>query len=315
MQIKIHNRKNNVINGERVQYSMTAYIDRYTDFMTNVCHKTINTIESYKRDVVQYLTYLKSKDIESIGSTTKTTVLSYLLELKNNGRASSTISRNLASIRSFYEFLKQDGIVEFDPTENLSAPHIEKKPPKILSNEDIDLLLDQPKLTDSKGIRDKAMLEVLYATGIRVSELIGMNVTDINIPMGFVRCRNNKSERIIPMGSKASEALQLYMDLARPAIIKDENEAALFVNCMGERISRQGFWKLIKKYRDSAGIEAEITPHILRHSFAAHLIENGADLESIKTMMGHVDISSTQIYTCFVNEKLKDVYEHAHPRA
>lgn len=294
---------------------MTAYIDRYTDFMTNVCRKTLNTIESYKRDVVQYLTYLKKQDIASLNATTKTTILSYLLELKNNGKAASTISRSLASIRSFYEFLKQDGIVEFDPTENLSAPHIEKKPPKVLSSSDVNLLLEQPKLSDNKGIRDKAMLEVLYATGIRVSELIGMNITDINIQMGFIRCRNNKSERIVPMGSKAADALQLYLDTARPAMIRDEKEMSLFVNCSGGRISRQGFWKIIKQYQHSAGIETEITPHTLRHSFAAHLVENGADLESIKTMMGHVDIASTQIYTCFVNEKLKNVYEHAHPRA
>lgn len=307
--------KINVINGERVHYKMTAYIDRYTDFMTNVCHKTINTIESYKRDVMQYLTYLGGKGISDLNSTTKTTVLTYLLELKNNGRAASTISRNLASIRSFYEFLRQDGIVEFDPTENLSAPHVEKKPPKILSSFEVNLLLEQPKLSENKGIRDKAMLEVLYATGIRVSELIGLNITDINIQMGFVRCRNSRSERIVPIGSKAVESLKLYMDIARPAMVHDIKEMSLFVNCSGARISRQGFWKIIKQYQHSAGIETEITPHTLRHSFAAHLVENGADLESIKTMMGHADIASTQIYSCFINEKLKNVYEHAHPRA
>lgn len=294
---------------------MTAYIDRYTDFMTNVCHKTINTIESYKRDVVQYLTYLNKQDIASINSTTKSTILSYLLELKNSGRAASTISRNLASIRSFYEFLKQDGLVEYDPTESLSAPHVEKKPPRVLSSSDVNLLLEQPKLSDNKGIRDKAMLEVLYATGIRVSELIGMNITDINIQMGFIRCRNNRSERIVPMGSKASEALQHYIEKARPAMMRNESEISLFLNCSGGRISRQGFWKIIKQYQHSAGIETEITPHTLRHSFAAHLVENGADLESLKTMMGHADIASTQVYTCFINEKIKNVYEHAHPRA
>lgn len=294
---------------------MTAYIDRYTDFMTNVCHKTLNTIESYKRDVVKYLTYLSKHNVSNLNMTTRTTVLSYLLELQNSGRASSTISRNLASIRSFYEFLKQDGIVEIDPTESLSAPHVEKKPPKVLSSDDVNLLLEQPKLSDNKGIRDKAMLEVLYAAGIRVSELIGLNITDINIQMGFVRCRNSKSERIVPIGSKAVESLRVYLDIARPAMVHDEREMSLFVNCSGGRISRQGFWKIIKQYQHSAGIKTEITPHTLRHSFAAHLIENGADLESIKTMMGHADIASTQVYTCFINEKLKNVYEHAHPRA
>ncbi len=294
---------------------MEAYIDEYTDFMARVCHKSENTVESYRRDVLQYLTYLKELGITNIKKTTKTTVLSYLLNLKKKGRATSTMSRALASLRSFYLYLLQNGSVDTDPTVSLMAPPVEKKPPKVLSNEEVDVLLEQPRLSDNKGIRDKAMLEVLYATGIRVSELIGLNVGDVNVQLGFVRCHNSKSERTVPMGHKAVNALKLYIETSRAAMIKDENESALFVNCSGSRMSRQGFWKVIKQYQHSAGIEKEITPHSLRHSFAAHLVENGADLQSLKEMMGHADISSTQIYTCFVDEKIRSVYEHAHPRA
>ena len=242
-------------------------------------------------------------------------MLTYLLSLKKKGRAASTLSRNLASLRSFYLYLVRNGDMKSDPTASLVTPHVDKKPPKVLSGEDIEKLLAQPVLTDNKGIRDSAMLELLYATGIRVSELIGLNVTDVNLEMGFIRCHNNKNERVIPMGNKAIQAVYGYISGARLYMLKSPNENALFVNCQGERISRQGFWKIIKQYQHSAGIDVEITPHSLRHSFAAHLVENGADLESLKMMMGHADISSTQIYTCFVNEKIRSVYEKAHPRA
>lgn len=294
---------------------MDAYICEYTDFMKNTCHKSANTVESYTRDVTQYITYVKELGITDIKNTTKTTVESYMSALKSRGRAASTLSRTLASVRSFYVFLVENGRVDSDPTSSLATPHVEKKPPMVLSNHDVDMLLAQPKLTDNKGIRDKAMLEVLYATGIRVSELIGLNVRDANTEIGFIRCRNNRSERMIPLGGKAIESLKLYLDRVRAEMIKNDDEEALFVNCNGSRISRQGFWKIIKQYRDSAGIELEITPHSLRHSFAAHLIENGADLESLKTMMGHADISSTQVYTSFVNDKIREVYEKTHPRA
>lgn len=294
---------------------MLTYIDEYTNYMAEVCHKSANTVESYRRDVQQYITYLKELGITDITVTTKTTVLTYLLSLKKKGRAASTLSRNLASLRSFYLYLVKNGDMKSDPTASLVTPHVDKKPPKVLSGEDIEKLLAQPVLTDNKGIRDSAMLELIYATGIRVSELIGLNVTDVNLEMGFIRCHNNKNERVIPMGNKAVKAVSCYISGARLFMLKSPNENALFVNCQGERISRQGFWKIIKQYQHSAGIDVEITPHSLRHSFAAHLVENGADLESLKMMMGHADISSTQIYTCFVNEKIRSVYEKAHPRA
>lgn len=294
---------------------MNTYVKEYTSFMTDIRHKSLNTVESYKRDVTQYISYLDGTGVTDISSTTKTTVLSYLLCLQKEGRASSTVSRTLASLRSYYLFMMQNGVVKSNPTSNLEAPHVEKKIPKILSGEEVELLLEQPKDCDNKGIRDKAMLELLYATGIRVSELINLDVSDVNVPMSFVRCKGGKKERIIPMGHQAKDALENYINNVRKYMVKDENETALFVNCSGARLSRQGFWKLIKYYQHIAGIETDITPHTLRHSFAAHLLENGADLHSIQEMMGHADISSTQVYSRMINSKIKDVYAKAHPRA
>ena len=294
---------------------MNTYVKEYTSFMTDIRHKSLNTVESYKRDVTQYISYLDGTGVTDISSTTKTTVLSYLLYLHKEGRASSTVSRTLASLRSYYLFMMQNGVVKSNPTSNLEAPHVEKKIPKILSGEEVELLLEQPKNCDNKGIRDKAMLELLYATGIRVSELINLDVSDVNVPMSFVRCKGGKKERIIPMGHQAKDALENYINNVRKYMVKDENETALFVNCSGARLSRQGFWKLIKYYQHIAGIETDITPHTLRHSFAAHLLENGADLHSIQEMMGHADISSTQVYSRMMNSKIKDVYAKAHPRA
>ena len=294
---------------------MNTYVKEYTSFMTDIRHKSLNTVESYKRDVTQYISYLDGTGVTDISSTTKTTVLSYLLYLQKEGRASSTVSRTLASLRSYYLFMMQNGVVKSNPTSNLEAPHVEKKIPKILSGEEVELLLEQPKNCDNKGIRDKAMLELLYATGIRVSELINLDVSDVNVPMSFVRCKGGKKERIIPMGHQAKDALENYINNVRKYMVKDENETALFVNCSGARLSRQGFWKLIKYYQHIAGIETDITPHTLRHSFAAHLLENGADLHSIQEMMRHADISSTQVYSRMMNSKIKDVYAKAHPRA
>lgn len=294
---------------------MNTYVKEYTSFMTDIRHKSLNTVESYKRDVTQYISYLDGTGVTDISSTTKTTVLSYLLYLQKEGRASSTVSRTLASLRSYYLFMMQNGVVKSNPTSNLEAPHVEKKIPKILSGEEVELLLEQPKNCDNKGIRDKAMLELLYATGIRVSELINLDVSDVNVPMSFVRCKGGKKERIIPMGHQAKDALENYINNVRKYMVKDENETALFVNCSGARLSRQGFWKLIKYYQHIACIETDITPHTLRHSFAAHLLENGADLHSIQEMMGHADISSTQVYSRMMNSKIKDVYAKAHPRA
>ena len=294
---------------------MHTYIDEYASFLKNVRRKSLNTVESYKRDINQYITYLNRCGVTEISQSVKTNVLSYLLELKNIGKASSTVSRTLASLRSFYMFLVQNGVMENDPTANLEAPKVEKKPPQVLSGAEVELLMEQPDESDNKGIRDRAMLELLYATGIRVSELINLSINDVNLFMGFIHCAGDKKERIIPIGNKAIDALGKYIDKARPYMIRRNDEKALFVNCSGARLSRQGFWKIVKYYQHSAGITTEITPHTLRHSFAAHLLENGADLHSIQEMMGHADISSTQVYSNLVNKKIKDVYLKAHPRA
>ncbi len=293
---------------------MNTYIEDYASFMTNVRNKSANTVESYKRDITQYIAYLDEHGIETEAAT-KTTVLSYLLHLQKSGKASSTVSRTLASLRSFYVYLQRCGYVQNNPTSNLEAPHVEKKMPQILTGAEVEWLLNQPSDVDNKGMRDKAMLELLYATGIRVSELINLNISDVNMTMSFIRCRGGKKERIIPMGAAAHSALEKYLSDARPYMIRTETETALFVNMSGQRLSRQGFWKLIKHYRTEAGIQAEITPHTLRHSFAAHLLENGADLQSIQEMMGHADISSTQLYSRVVNSRIKDVYARSHPRA
>ncbi len=293
----------------------TTYIDEYTSFMSNQRHKSVNTVESYKRDVKQSLTYLEDTGVNDLAATTKTTVLTYLLGLQQQGRASSTISRTLASLRSFYVFMMQNGVVQKDPTMNLETPHVEKKLPSILTAEEVELLMEQPKPIDPKGCRDKAMLELLYASGIRVSELINLNVHDVNLNLAFLHCSAARKDRIIPIGHKAVAALEVYMAGPRQKMIRQMGEHALFVNCNGQRLSRQGFWKIVKYYQHQAGIVTEITPHTLRHSFAAHLLENGADLKSIQEMMGHADISSTQVYSQFMNNKIKDVYAKAHPRA
>lgn len=294
---------------------MQAIIDRFVGFLEKDKRLSSNTLQSYKRDIDQYIAFLKDMNLSTIESSSKTTVIAYLLNLQKKGRATSTISRNLASIRSFYQYLSRVKIVEGDPTVNLESPKAEKKLPQILSTKEVELLLEQPKCTDLKGYRDKAMLEVLYATGIRVSELISLDLEDANCEVGFIRCNKGSRERIVPIGTMAIKALKDYLEKARHLLIADMNEKSLFVNVNGKRLTRQGFWKIIKQYKNQAKISKEITPHTLRHSFAAHLLENGADLRSIQEMLGHSDISSTQIYAQLAKNKIKDVYKKTHPRA
>ncbi|MDO5396909.1 MAG: site-specific tyrosine recombinase XerD [bacterium] len=293
----------------------SVYIDEYTHFLAGERHKSRNTIDSYKRDITQYITYLEEHDNMDITAATQATVTAYLDALRSCGKAASTVSRALASLKSFYSFIMRSGIIKENPTTALEAPKPEKKLPHILSSDEVERLLAAPILDDYKGIRDKAMLELLYATGIRVSELINLNLNDVNIPMSFIRCRGVRKERIIPMGHTAAEAIDSYIDNARLHLVRSPGETALFVNIAGVRLSRQGFWKIIKHYGKEAKIHSDITPHTLRHSFAAHLVRNGADLESIKEMMGHADIASTQIYSMLPDEHLRDVYSKTHPRA
>ena len=294
---------------------MTGYIDGFVTFMVGEKHKSQNTILSYRRDVSQFIEYLTSNGINDLKKTTKTTVLTYLLKLQKEGKASSTVSRTLASLRSFYGYINETGEAIENPTTNLETPKVEKKLPSVLTTKEVELLLEQPDSTDIKGKRDRAMLELLYATGIRVSELINLEIGDVNTSLGFIKCIGAKKERVVPLGNMAKEAVTDYILHSRESMVGDSKEHALFVNCNGTKLSRQGFWKIIKQYQKQANITADITPHTLRHSFAAHLLENGADLKSIQEMLGHADISSTQVYSQLMNNKIKNVYEKAHPRA
>lgn len=294
---------------------MEALVQNFVDFLERDKRLSLNTLQSYRRDIEQYLMYLEEINLQNISATNKTTVIAYLIYLQKKGRATSTISRNLASIRSFYQYMARNKVIENDPTLELESPKVEKKLPQILSTEEVELLLDQPKCVDLKGYRDKAMLELLYATGIRVSELIQLDLSEISLDLGYIRCRKGSRERIIPIGSIAIAAVKEYLAKARPLLIQKNDEESLFVNINGGRLTRQGFWKIIKQYKNQAKINKDITPHTLRHSFAAHLLENGADLRSIQEMLGHSDISSTQIYTQLARNKIKDVYKKTHPRA
>jgi integrase/recombinase XerD len=294
---------------------MEALVQKFVNFLERDKRLSVNTLQSYRRDIEQYFTYLQEINLQNISNSNKTTVIAYLLYLQKKGRATSTISRNLASIRSFYQYISKNKLIDHDPTAELESPKVEKKLPQILSPEEVELLLEQPQCVDLKGYRDKAMLELLYATGIRVSELIQLDMSDLNIEMSYIRCNKGTKERIIPIGSMAVSALKEYLSKSRPLLIQNPDETALFVNINGSRLTRQGFWKIIKQYKNQAQINKDITPHTLRHSFAAHLLENGADLRSIQEMLGHSDISSTQIYAQIAKNRIKDIYKKTHPRA
>ncbi|MCY9657049.1 site-specific tyrosine recombinase XerD [Paenibacillus chondroitinus] len=276
-----------------------------------------NTLESYERDLQQFVDYLERQGITAWKETSKANIAGFLSQLKLLGRATATLSRNLVSIRAFYQYLVRERLVDADPSLFIEAPKPEKKLPKVLSVEEVGKLLDAPHLELVSGVRDKAMLELLYATGIRVSELISMNVDDVQLQLGFIRCmgKGNK-ERNIPLSSIAIRCLSAYIHKDRKKLLKKSaDEEALFIGHLGTRMTRQGFWKILKRYANEMKIESEITPHALRHSFAAHLIENGADLRSVQEMLGHSDISSTQLYVQVTKLKMKDVYNRAHPRA
>ena len=275
-----------------------------------------NTLESYGRDLRKFAGFLNDIDIHDIRMVTRNVVLSFMTHLQNQGRANSTICRNLAAIKSFFRFLLQDNILESDPTADFESPKTVKRLPKVLTPAEVDKLLNQPKLGLPAGKRDKAMLELLYATGIRVSELVSLNLSDLFMDNGFIRCFGKGSkERIIPVGSTAVQYTQDYINRGRRNLLGEKSSQALFLNWHGNRLTRQGFWKIIKKYAKEIDIKKDIMPHTLRHSFATHLLENGADLRSVQEMLGHADISTTQIYTHITRNRLKDVYSKTHPRA
>lgn len=293
---------------------MEEQLNLFFGFLENEKKVSSNTLQSYKRDLKQFEKYIEENN-EDYSKITDEGIKDYISHMQEIGKKPSTISRGLASIRSFYQYEAKNKNVENDPTEGIQSPKIEKRVPSILTSNEVALLLEQPKNVDLKGIRDKAMLEFAYATGMRVTEIISLNVEDINLETGYVTCKNGKKERTVPVGNMSLKALKEYIANARKTLIKDENEKALFVNVNGQRLTRQGFWKIIKYYKEQAHIEKEITPHVLRHSFATHLLQNGADLKSIQTMLGHSDILSTQIYMQFQDETLKNIYKKAHPRA
>ncbi len=274
-----------------------------------------NTLSSYLRDIRQFGAYLDLHTDTDFVSATEDELSEYINWLKGQGKSVATVSRSIASLKCLYSYLTIRQIIAENPATKLVPDKGEHKLPQILTSQEVDLLLEQPECVDAKGYRDKAMLELLYATGIRVTELINLDITDINLAAGVIRCCTRDKERLIPMYAKAVKALSDYVTLVRPQMIALPDEPSLFVNVNGERMSRQGFWKIIKYYQKKAHIEKDITPHTLRHSFAAHLLENGADIHAIQEMLGHADISSTQVYTQLVKKQLKDVYNKAHPRA
>ena len=290
-------------------------IERYGAYLKEEKHASQNTISSYLRDVSQFAEYLRNYEDASLREATSEMVQGYMNWMMGRGKSAASVTRFLASIKSFYQFLLSQGDIAANPAKGIAAAKVERKYPEILTSKEVELFLEQPQCVDAKGFRDHAMLELLYATGIRVSELISLDLEDLNLAAGFIRCSSRGKERIIPLYQTAIKALNDYVRNVRPQLIADSDETALFVNMNGERMSRQGFWKIIKHYQEKAGIEKDITPHTLRHSFAVHLLENGADLRSIQEMLGHADISSTQIYTHVVKRQLKDVYQKAHPRA
>lgn len=286
----------------------------FIDYLKETKNASESTVSSYQRDLKKLNRYLLDHGIEDVQSVTATNLNSYVLYLEKQGLSTATVSRNVASMKAFFHYACYKRQIENDPTEKIKAPHIEKKMPGILTMEETARLLEQPSDGTPKGLRDRAMLELLYATGMRVTELISMKLEDIHLDMDFVVCRDGEKERVIPFGRSARSALENYLHQGRNMLLKEQQSEYLFVNCSGKVMSRQGFWKLVKQYALKAGITADITPHTLRHSFAAHLVQNGADLKSVQKMLGHSDIATTQVYLNMNVERVRSVYREAHPR-
>lgn len=293
---------------------MEQAIDQFVAYLHNIKETSTNTELSYRRDLKKVIAFLRARNLTDWVDVKEEDLKDYIASMGEQHFAAATISRNIASIKALFHFMAQEGIVKKDITDGLKAPKIEKKMPEILTMDEVIRLLEQPSGNSHKEIRDKAMLELLYATGIRVTELITLKVSDVNLPMSFIICRDAHKERVIPFGKAAKEALVRYLTEAREQMIEDKSSDILFCNFSGAPMSRQGFWKLIKFYAKKASITADITPHTLRHSFAAHLVENGADLRSVQEMLGHSDISTTQIYANMNHNRIREVYAKAHPR-
>ncbi|MEG0805554.1 MAG: site-specific tyrosine recombinase XerD [Lachnospiraceae bacterium] len=293
---------------------MKIEIQKFVDYLRTIRRTSENTTVSYERDLKKLGNYLKEEGIINVLDISSEKLENYIESLVQEGKKPATISRSIASIRAFFEYLLDQNYVKKDASISLKAPKILRKAPEILTIEETARLLQQPQNGTPKELRDRAMLELLYATGIRVSELITLKLSDINLQMDYVLCGNGQKERVIPFGNMAKEALLNYLKNGRSQLVSDEDCCMLFTNCSGKPMSRQGFWKLIKYYGKKAEIVSEITPHTLRHSFAAHLVDNGADIKSVQEMMGHSDIATTQIYLQMNQSKLREVYQKAHPR-
>lgn len=286
----------------------------FIDYLRYTKNASASTVSSYQRDLQKLETYLTENGVCEVENITSTNLNSYVLYLEKQGLSSATVSRNVASMKAFFHYVCYKRRIATDPTESIKAPHIEKKMPDILTMEETIRLLEQPSANTPKSMRDRAMLELLYATGIRVTELITLRLSDINLVLNYIICRDDEKERVIPFGDNAKMAVERYLKYGRGFLLKGEDSDFLFVNCSGTLMSRQGFWKLLKQYAVKAGIEVDITPHTLRHSFAAHLVQNGADLKAVQEMMGHSDISTTQMYVNLNLERVRRVYKEAHPR-
>lgn len=293
---------------------MEDKIQEFIVYLREVKKTSENTVLSYERDLRKFNKYCLEVGITDVNQITTTGLNSYVLYLEKQGLKPATISRGIASLKAFWHFLQKEGYVKQDIAEDLKAPKVEKKMPSILSQEETARLLNETNGTSPKELRDGAMLELLYATGIRVSELISLRLEDVNLKMEYITCRDGNKERIVPFGNVAKKKLQVYLSEGRPELATQESSNYLFTNCSGHVMSRQGFWKLVKSYGKKAGITTELTPHTLRHSFAMHLVSNGADLHSVQEMLGHSDISTTQIYANMNQSRIREVYAKAHPR-
>lgn len=296
-------------------FDMQEFIDIFLNYLSVERGLSQNTILSYRRDLKAYLAYLESKHINSLAKTTKSDVTGFMLQQKERGLNTNSIARRLAAIKTFYRFLVREKILQQDPTSLLESPKLWKRIPDTLSVNEVQTLLAQPDLRLNQGMRDKAILEVMYATGMRVSEVSHLSLEDINLEVGFARCLGKGSkERVVPLGSKAISSLKRYIQNCRPIFLKKNSTDALFLTRLGRQISRQSIWMMIKRYARKAGIRKEIGPHTLRHSFATHLLERGADLRSVQEMLGHSNISTTQIYTHLHKDRLKMIHRMFHPR-
>ena len=298
----------------KVTVMIQKLMDAFITYLHDVKMTSYNTEQSYRRDLKKFLSYIEEKEIRTVEQIDEVVLESYLVFLNESNLSNATISRQIAALKGWFQFMKEAGKIVKNPALELKPPKIEKKLPDILEMEEVIKLLEAPEGSSPKELRDKAMLELLYATGIKVTELITLSISQINIQMNYIVCRDGNKDRIVPFGIKTREALLNYLEYSRGKMLKEAETEILFVNCSGSSMSRQGFWKLIKYYARKAGIKTEITPHTLRHSFAAHLVENGADLKSVQEMLGHADISSTQIYANFYRDGLRGVYAKAHPR-